>query len=50
MQGAIKPVVKIPSPTSALDKIKAFVSPKSTAGILGGRDAETARKIKEAGG
>lgn len=46
----VEPVVKVPSPTSALDKIKAFVSPKSTSGLLRDHNAETVRRIKEAGG
>lgn len=39
-----------PSPKSALDKIKAFVSPKSTAGLLRDRPAEVQKKLKEIGG
>jgi hypothetical protein len=37
-------------PASMMDKIKAFVSPKSTAGTLRDRQSEIDRKIKEAGG
>lgn len=39
-----------PSPKSALDKIKAFVSPKSTAGLLRDRPAELKKRLEEAGG
>ena len=39
-----------PSPRSALDKIKAFVSPTSTAGLLRDQDKRTAERLKAAGG
>lgn len=38
------------SPAPLLNKIKAFVSPKSTAGLLRDRPAEIEKKLKEAGG
>lgn len=38
------------SPAPILSKIKAFVSPKSTAGLLRDRPAELDKKIKKAGG
>lgn len=40
----------VPKPPSALDKLKAWVSPKSTAGALSGRKKKLDEQIKEAGG
>ena len=40
----------VPSPQSAMDKIKAFISPQSTAGLLRDQDKRTAEAIKKAGG
>lgn len=48
--GVAAPRPAAPSPASAIDKIKAFVSPKSTAVLLRDRPAEVAKRIKEAGG
>ena len=39
-----------PSPKSAMEKIKAFISPKSTAGLLRDRPAELKKRLEEAGG
>lgn len=39
-----------PSSKSAMEKIKAFISPKSTAGLLRDRPAEAQKKLKEIGG
>jgi hypothetical protein len=44
----VKPAAYAP-PRTILDKIKAFATPKSTAGTLRDRDAEIAKKLKEAG-
>ena len=38
------------SPAPILDKIKAFISPRSTAGLLRDRPAEVQKKLKEIGG
>lgn len=38
------------SPAPILDKIKAFISPRSTAGLLRDRPAELKKRLEEAGG